>query len=96
MMTPSDIILKYRLTEKATQQSSLLNQYVFEVALTAKRKQVAWAISKLFDVEVTRVNIINTKGKPKRNRGGKGPRGYTPRLKKAVVTLATDNSISFV
>jgi len=48
------------------------NQYVFEVAPDADKKQVKAAVEALFNVKVEAVNLVNVKGKVKsfRNRAG--------------------------
>ena len=65
MIIPDTIIKEYRITEKAANLSANLNQYTFEVSKRANRIEVARAIEKLFNVEVTKVNILNKKPKYK-------------------------------
>ena len=62
------IIKSYIVTEKAANVSANLNQYTFKVAANANRIEVARAIEKLFNVAVTRVNILNVKPKLKTDR----------------------------
>jgi len=84
-----DTILKPVITEKAT----LLSEHgkvVFQVPLTATKKEIAEAVEELFKVKVTKVNTIRTKGKTKRFRGILGKRND---VKKAVVTLQDGHSI---
>jgi large subunit ribosomal protein L23 len=78
-----DTIIKPVITEKAT----LLSEHgkvVFQVPLSATKKEIAEAVEELFKVKVTKVNTITTKGKTKRFRGMAGKRSD---VKKAVVTL---------
>jgi len=84
-----DTIIKPVITEKAT----LLSEHgkvVFQVPLTATKKEIAEAVEELFKVKVTKVNTIRTKGKTKRFRGILGKRND---VKKAVVTLQDGHSI---
>ena len=96
MISPDSIIKGYRATEKATKLISNLNQYTFEIYPTANRFQVAKAIEQMFDVKVSRVNILNVKGKLKRSRTVRGQTGKKPDSKRAIVTLKRDNVIEFV
>ena len=68
MLIPDTIIKSYIVTEKAANLSANLNQYTFKVAENANRIEVARAIEKLFNVAVTRVNILNIKPKQKSDR----------------------------
>lgn len=96
MFSPSNIIKEYRVTEKATDQMANENKYTFSVYKTATRTQVASAISKLYGVEVEKVNIINRAGKAKRNRVSRGTPGRTAAIKKAIVTLKEGSKIELV
>lgn len=96
MFSPDTIIKQYRVTEKATDQMANENKYTFEVYKTVNRTQVAAAISKLYGVEVERVNIINRAGKAKRNRVSRGAPGRTAAIKKAIVTLKEGSKIELV
>lgn len=84
-----DVILSPHITEKATLLSEQ-NKVVFKVALDASKDEVASAVEALFNVQVTKVNTIVTKGKTKRFKGIKGRRID---VKKAIVTLAEGQSI---
>lgn len=85
----ADLIRRPLVTEKATR---LLedNQYVFEVVPTATKPQIKAAIESLFDVKVVSVNTSNP---PKKRRRMGRFMGYKPHYKRAVVTLATGDSI---
>lgn len=96
MISPDKIIKEYRVTEKATELTSELNQYTFEVYPSANRTQVALAIQELFSVKVARVNIMNKPGKTKRSRNNRGRAGKTAAIKKAIVTLKAGDSIELV
>ncbi len=84
-----------RTTEKAYGQS-LKNVYVFDVPVSANKKEIADAVAKQFDVKVTNVATTVQSGKAVRfSRGKNRYPGTTHRqdTKKAYVTLAAGNSI---
>ncbi|MDP4609856.1 MAG: 50S ribosomal protein L23 [Opitutales bacterium] len=96
-MILADTILKeYRVTEKAAILSANLNQYTFEVAPSANRIEVARAVAKVFNVEVTKVNILNKKPKVKTDRSRRGRPGTKGGHKKAIVTLKEGDKIELV
>ncbi|RJF82014.1 50S ribosomal protein L23 [Azospirillum cavernae] len=84
-----DLILAPVITEKSTMVSEH-NQVVFRVPLTASKPEIKAAVEGLFNVKVTAVNTLISKGKTKRFRGIMGRRSD---FKKAVVTLAEGNKI---
>ena len=94
MIEAEKILKDMVITEKATLLSSELNQYTFRVYPNANRKSVAQAVAKTFKVEVKSVRMINVKPKPFRTR--RGVRGYKSASKKAIVTLAPDNTIEII
>ena len=84
-----DVVLSPVITEKSTLLSEH-NAVVFRVAGEATKPAIKAAVEALFDVKVTKVNTMVTKGKTKRWKG----RPYTRSdVKKAVVTLAEGQSI---
>ncbi|MDI7775143.1 50S ribosomal protein L23 [Asticcacaulis sp. EMRT-3] len=84
-----DVLLSPHITEKATLLSEQ-NKVVFKIALDASKDEVASAVEAIYNVKVTKVNTIVTKGKTKRFKGIKGRRND---MKKAIVTLAEGQSI---
>ncbi|MFQ3665498.1 MAG: 50S ribosomal protein L23 [Sphingomonadaceae bacterium] len=84
-----DVVRRPVITEKSTLVSEH-NQVVFEVALGATKPEIKAAVEALFDVKVTAVNTLVTKGKSKRWRGRPYRRSDA---KKAIVTLAEGQSI---
>ncbi|WP_238253389.1 50S ribosomal protein L23, partial [Methylobacterium persicinum] len=76
-----DIIVSPVITEKATNLTEQ-NKVVFRVAPKATKPQIKEAVEKLFDVKVTGVNTLITKGKKKVFRGLRGQRSD---VKKAIV-----------
>lgn len=86
-MFEQDIIIKPLLTEK-TYADIANKKYTFIVSKNANKVQIKYAIEKLFDVKVEKVNTANYDGKFKTQ--GKS-QGYTASYKKAYVTLKEDS-----
>ena len=84
-----DVVLAPPITEKSTMLSEH-NAVVFRVAPGASKPEIKQAIEALFNVTVTGVNTIVTKGKSKRWKGKPYQRSD---FKKAIVTLAEGQSI---
>ena len=84
-----DVIVSPVITEKATNLTEQ-NKVVFRVAPKATKPQIKEAVEKLFEVKVTSVNTMVTKGKKKFFRGQRGQRSD---VKKAIVTLAEGDTI---
>lgn len=84
-----DVVLAPHITEKSTLLSEH-NAVVFKVASKATKPQIKAAVEALFNVSVTGVNTITSKGKTKRWRGRPYVRSD---VKKAIVTLAEGQSI---
>ena len=84
-----DVVLAPHITEKATLLSEH-NAVVFKVANDSTKPEIKAAVEALFDVKVTNVNTILTKGKSKRWKGKPYKRSD---FKKAIVTLAEGQSI---
>ena len=84
-----DVVLAPHITEKSTMLSEA-NAVVFKVAPRATKPEIKAAIEALFNVKVTNVNTIVTKGKTKRWKGKPYQRSD---MKKAIITLAEGQSI---
>ena len=84
-----DLIIAPVITEKSTMGSEH-NQVTFRVPLSASKPEIKAAVEGLFNVKVTAVNTLVSKGKTKRFRGIVGRRSD---VKKAIVTLADGQSI---
>jgi len=84
-----DVVLAPHITEKSTLLSEH-NAVVFKVANDATKPEIKAAVEALFNVTVTGVNTMVTKGKTKRWKGEAYRRSDA---KKAVVTLAEGQSI---
>ena len=96
-MKPADKILKeFSITEKSNILSSNLGQYTFDVYPDADRISVKHAVEKTFNVKVTRVNILNRKGKRKSDRRRRGKFGQKAAIKRAIVSLKEGDTIEIV
>jgi large subunit ribosomal protein L23 len=84
-----DIISQPVVTEKST-LGSQYGQMTFRVPLSATKPQIKTAVETVFEVKVTGVNTMITKGKSKRFRGALG---FRSNEKKAIVTLAEGETI---
>ena len=84
-----DVLVAPHITEKSTLLSEQ-NAVVFKVAKDASKPEIKAAVEALFNVKVTGVNTMVTKGKSKRWKGQAYQRSDA---KKAIVTLADGESI---
>jgi large subunit ribosomal protein L23 len=91
MRDPRFIIQRLMLTEKGTQLTEKLNQYLFRVEPSANKIEIKNAVEKIFNVKVARVNTMNRQGKHKRVRSMNY--GKTSAWKRAVVTLKQGEKI---
>ena len=80
------------ITEKGTDLSAL-GKYLFLVDKKATKNEIKKIVEKEYKVKVTKVNVMNTKPKPRRL--GRS-QGHRPGYKKAIVTLAKDQKIDVV
>lgn len=80
-----DVLRRPVVSEKANLMSEDLNQYVFEVASEANKRQIEQAISIIFEKKVKKVNTMVMPAK----RGMRGRNAYmrSKQWKKAIVTL---------
>ncbi len=84
MKEPQSVIIRPVMTEKAVSGQEKL-AYTFQVALDANKKDIKYAVEKLFPVKVKDVRTLRVKGKYRRYRMTLGRKQD---WKKAVVTLA--------
>ena len=84
-----DVVLAPHITEKSTMLSEY-NAVVFKVAGGASKPEIKAAVEALFNVSVTNVNTMVTKGKTKKWKGTPYKRSD---VKKAIVTLAEGQTI---
>lgn len=92
MTTLYEILRRPLVTEKTSYQSGK-NQYTFIVADSATRTQVKDAVETIYDVSVTRVNIINIPAKRGRRLRSRRMSIRKPAFKKAIVTLAAGQTL---
>ena len=85
------VLLGPHVSEKSTRGAEL-NQYTFRVVPNATKPEVRRAVEQLFKVKVENVQVMNVKGKRKRNRFGVSRRND---WKKAMVRLAAGHEIDF-
>ena len=90
-MNAFEIIKTARLTEKGTRQGEKYNQYTVMADRRANKTQIRQAVQELFKVKVIRVNTLNVRGKPRRQRTTQA--GKTMNWKKAIVTLKEGDKI---
>ena len=89
-MNPHDVLKKPLLTEKITALREMKNSVAFSVDGRATKVDVRRAVEKVFQVKVTTVNILNVKGKRKRQGRFVGKR---PDWRKAIITLKEGEKI---
>lgn len=84
-----DLVIQPVITEKATLMLEH-NKYVFDVIKEATKPEIKAAIENLFNVTVVKVNVIRP---PRKKRRVGRFIGYKPQQKRAIVTLAPEDSI---
>ena len=92
MQNNKNIIIKPMIGEKATRFIDSERKYVFQVDKKANKIDIKRAVQDKFSVEVSKVGVMNYKGKKKNasvRSDGKVLRtsGFRPSWKKAIVTL---------
>jgi large subunit ribosomal protein L23 len=93
MSTIYEVLRRPLVTEKTNYMNSGLHQYVFEVTSDATKRLVKDAVETLFDVDVLKVNIINVPAKRTRRIRSRRVLVRRSGYKKAIVTLAPDDTI---
>ncbi|MCP4290880.1 MAG: 50S ribosomal protein L23 [bacterium] len=86
----SKVIKRPMITEQGATMREDNNQYIFKVAPEANKLEIRQAVEHYFGVKVTQVRTMNYRGKIKRMGRFAGKRAD---WKKAIVTLAKDDSI---
>lgn len=86
------VLLGPHISEKAALGADNSNQFVFDVSLDSNKFEIKKAIEKIFDVKVSDVRVVKTKGKVKRNKFGLAKRSDS---KKAYIRLAEGHEIDF-
>lgn len=87
-----DVIRSPIITEKGAIMQAENNKYMFQVAVSANKKEIKEAIEKIYNVKVTGVRTMNVRGKMKRVRA---KFGLTSAWKKAIITLKAGDTIDF-
>ncbi|MDR2862496.1 MAG: 50S ribosomal protein L23 [Puniceicoccales bacterium] len=97
MKSAYSVIKRPLITEKSSgERNQAQNKYTFEVTRDADRADVAKAIEAQYKVKVSKVNVLNVKGKVKASRQQRGQLVKAPDVKKAIVTLEQGGKIEFV
>ncbi len=91
-MNQYDVVVRPIVTEKSSLLKEGGNQYVFEVARTANKIEIARAVEQLFKVQVLSVRVMNMEGKARRLGKHAGKR---PDWRKAIVKLSPKDKIPF-
>jgi len=91
-MNQYDIVVRPIVTEKSSLMKDGGNQYVFEVARSANKIEIAKAVEQLFKVKVVSVRVMNMEGKKRRLGKHSGKR---PDWRKAIVKLNPKDKIPF-
>ncbi|MGD1817950.1 MAG: 50S ribosomal protein L23 [Pleomorphochaeta sp.] len=94
-MRADEVIIAPVLSEKSNfAREGEFKKYTFKVDSRANKFDVMSAVAELFNVSVSKCNVMIVKGKPKFSRGKGGAiKGNTGNWKKAVVTLAKGETI---
>ena len=87
-----DLIISPVVTEKATLGNEK-GEISFFVDINASKNEIKYAIERVFEVKVTKINTLISKGKSKIFKGTKGKRKDT---KKAIIKLADGQSIDIM
>jgi large subunit ribosomal protein L23 len=87
------IIKRPLFTEKGAVLKEKDNKVVVEVDLRANKTEIKRAVEELFKVKVQRVHTITMK--PKLKRWGRSV-GYSPKRKKAIITLKKGEKLDFI
>ncbi|HXX37435.1 MAG TPA: 50S ribosomal protein L23 [bacterium] len=89
MIDPREVIRRPIVTEKSM-RGTTINKYTFEVGGGASKPVIRDAVERLFQVHVTKVNVIRIRGRQRR----RGQHYYHEAgYRKAVVTLASGDKI---
>ena len=87
------VLLGPHVSEKSTLLGDDNNQYTFKVATDATKPEIRQAVESIFNVIVVDLQVLNVKGKTKRNARDKIRR--RPGWKKAYVRLEAGHEIDF-
>ncbi len=85
------VLVKPIISEKASHQQTLANQYSFVVAIGANKIEIAKAVKAAYGIAPVKVNIVRVEGKSRRYGRTVGKRKD---WKKAIVTLPAGKTIA--
>jgi large subunit ribosomal protein L23 len=88
-----EILRRPLITEKSNYLNSDLRQYVFEVSEDATKSMVKDAVETIFNVKVTRVNVLQMPAKYKKNLRNRRTTVRKGSYKKAIVSLEPGQTI---
>lgn len=86
----SVLLVNPYLSEKSTTLREQENKYIFKVSPRATKNEIKKLLENIYNVEVTKINVINIPAKPKRWRQTKS---YFRRNKKMMVTIKKGQKI---
>ena len=87
-----DVIIEPLITEKSTTESAERNKITFIVKADANKTQIKNAIHRIYNVNVTGVNVVNV---PSKNASrGSRYKGTISGFKKAIVTIKEGETIN--
>ena len=87
------VLIAPHVSEKSALIGEIANQDAFKVAKDATKSEIKIAVEQLFNVSVVELQVLNVKGKVKRNARGLTRR--RPNWKKAYVRLDQGHEIDF-
>jgi large subunit ribosomal protein L23 len=86
-------LLRPRITEKASQKATENNVYVFEVPVSANKKEIARAVTDFYKVTALKIAVVPI---PRKQVTVRGKKGQTASGKKAYVYLKKGDKIEFI
>ncbi|MCK4805731.1 MAG: 50S ribosomal protein L23 [Candidatus Pacebacteria bacterium] len=86
----SALLISPYLSEKSTILREQENKYIFKVNPRATKNEIKKLLENIYNVEVIKINVINTPAKPKRWRQKKS---YFSRSKKMMITIKKGQKI---
>lgn len=90
----SDVLIRPLITEKVNNQMEKSGRYTFQVGKAANKLEIKKAVEEFYGVKVAEVNtvVVPAKNKSRFTKAGLLT-GRKPSYKKAIVTLASGDSI---
>ena len=91
--TDAKVLIRPRITEKASDRAANANVYVFDVARDATKRQIESAVAHLYKIKPTKIAMVPV---PAKKVFVRGKIGHTAKGKKAYVYLKKGDKIEFV